>query len=127
MGHEPDTGRSGTEPRRALVLADGSPRRGAGGAVPVVNGVCRLDDFLDFLQQPGVIDLMDNVQGTAVQRERVLCVQYVLLYSLKTLFGIERRHALAALLCSDEALMRLVGYHAHQARHRVCQRGVAPR
>jgi Transposase DDE domain len=35
--------------------------------------------------------------------------------------------ALPALLFSDEALMRLVGFDAHQVRHGVCQRGAAQR
>ena len=46
---------------------------------------------------------------------------------MKTLFGIERRHALPALLCRDAALMRLVGCKAPQVRDGVCQRGAAKR
>jgi hypothetical protein len=99
----------------------------------VVDGVYQLDegalldDFLYFLHELGVVDLLNDVQGTAVQREMVPFVQYVLLYSLKTLFGIESMNALPALLFSDEALMRLVGFTAYQVRHGVCQRGAAQR
>jgi hypothetical protein len=99
----------------------------------VVDGVYRLDegalldDFFYFLDELGVVDLLDDVQGTMVQREMVPIVQYVLLYSLKTLFGIESMNALPALLFSDEALMRLVGFNAQQVRHGVCQRGAAHR
>jgi hypothetical protein len=99
----------------------------------VVDGVYQLDegalldDFFYFLQELGVGDWLGEVQGTAVQREMVPFVQYILLYSLKTLFGIESMHALPALLFSDEALMRLVGFNAHQVRHGVCQRGAAQR
>jgi hypothetical protein len=99
----------------------------------VVDGVYRLDegalldDFFYFLHELGVVDLLGDVQGTAVEREMVPCVQYLLLYSLKTLFGIESMHALPALLFSDEALMRLVGFNAYQVRHGVCQRGAAKR
>lgn len=97
----------------------------------VVDGVYRLDegalldDFFYFLQELGVIDWLGDVQGTAVQREMVPVVQYILLYSLKTLFGIESMNALPALLFSDEALMRLVGFNAQQVRQGVCQRGAA--
>jgi hypothetical protein len=35
---------------------------------------------------------------------------------LKTLYSIERMHALPSLLFSDEALMQLVGFKAHQLR-----------
>jgi hypothetical protein len=99
----------------------------------VVDGVYQLDegalldDFFYFLHELGVVDLLSDVQGTAVQREMVPFVQYVLLYSLKTLFGIESMHALPALLFSDEALMRLVGFNAQQVRHGMCQRGAAQR
>jgi Transposase DDE domain len=99
----------------------------------VVDGVYRLDegalldDFCYFLQELGVVDWLGDVQGTAVQREMVPFVQYVLLYSLKTLFGIESMNALPVLLFSDEALMRLVGFNAQQVRHGVCQRGAAQR
>src|ERR671924_2232309 len=99
----------------------------------VVDGVYRLDegalldDFFHFLQVLGVVDLMERVQGTAIQREMVPAVQYLLLYGLKTLFGIESMNALPALLFSDEALMRLVGFNAQQVRRGVCQRGAATR
>jgi hypothetical protein len=86
-----------------------------------------LDDFFYFMQELGVSDWLGEVQGTAVQREMVPMVQYLLLSSLKTLFGIESMHALPALLFSDEALMRLVGFNAYQVRHGVCQRGAARR
>jgi hypothetical protein len=99
----------------------------------VVDGVYRLDagalldDFFYFLQELGVVDGLDDVQGTGIQREMVPVVQYILLYSLKTLLGIERMNALPALLFSDEALMRLVGFNAQQVRQGVCQRGAATR
>ena len=70
---------------------------------------------------------MARVQGTAIQREMVPVVQYLLLYGLKTLFGIESMNALPALLFSDEALMRLVGFNAQHVRHGVCQHGAANR
>jgi hypothetical protein len=98
-----------------------------------VDGVYRLDegavldDFLHFLQAIGVRALLEAVHGTAIQREMVPYVQYVLLYGLKTLFGIESMNALPPLLLSDEALMQLVGFNAQQVRQGVCQRGAAKR
>jgi hypothetical protein len=50
-----------------------------------------------------------------------------LLYGLKTLCVIESRHALPALLCSDEAVMQLVGFTAQPLRPGVYQRGAAQR
>jgi hypothetical protein len=80
-----------------------------------------------FMREVGGVDLMKRVQGTAMQRERVPVVQYLWLYGLKTLRGIERMDALPALLVSDAALRRLVGFNAQQVRHGVCRRGVAKR
>jgi hypothetical protein len=98
-----------------------------------VDGVYRLDegavldDFLHFLQALGVMALLEEVHGAAIQREMIPYVQYVLLYGLKTLFGIESMNALPPLLFSDEALMQLVGFNAQQVRQGVCQRGAAKR
>jgi hypothetical protein len=55
------------------------------------------------------------------------CVQSVLLYGVKTLCGMERINARPPLLCSDEALMRLVGCKAQQVRQGLCQRGATTR
>jgi hypothetical protein len=99
----------------------------------VVDGVYRLeagallDDFFQFWRELGVLDLMEGVQGKALQRTRVPSVQSLLRDGLKTLCGIDRMNALPALLFSDEALMHLVGFHAQQVRHGVCQRGAATR
>src|SRR5262245_22739178 len=98
-----------------------------------VEGVYRLDegavldDCFHFLDQIGVMALRAEVHGTAIPWEMVPSVQYVLRYGLKTLFGIDRMNALPALLCSDEALMQLVGFNAPHVRHGVCQRGAATR
>jgi hypothetical protein len=99
----------------------------------VVDGAYRLDEgalldeFFHFLQVLGVMALLEQAQGTAIQRAMVPCVQYVLLYGLKTLFGIESMNALPALLFSDEALMQLVGFNAQPVRQGVCQRGARMR
>jgi len=99
----------------------------------LVDGVYRLDegalldDFFHFLQAIGVMRLLEEAHGAAVQREMVPFVQYVLLYGLKTLFGIESMNALPPLLLSDEALMQLVGFNAQQVRQGICQRGATQR
>jgi len=99
----------------------------------VVDGVYRrdegalLDDFFHFMRELGGVDLMERVQGTAIQREMVPVVQYLWRSGLQTLFGIERMNALPALWFSAEALMRWVGFNAQHVRHGVCQRGAATR
>jgi hypothetical protein len=97
----------------------------------VVDGVYRLDegawldDFFQFLQAVGVMALLEQVHGRAIYRAMVPVVQYGLLYGVKTLVGMESMHALAGLLCSDEALMRLVGFKVQQVSQGMCQRGAS--
>jgi hypothetical protein len=100
---------------------------------PLVDGVYRLDegalleDFLHFLQAIGVMVWLEEAHGAAIHRQMVPCVQYVLLYSLKTRFGRERIQALPSRLCSDEALMQWVGVNAQQGRQGICRRGATTR
>src|SRR5919108_3646948 len=99
----------------------------------LVDGVYRLDegalldDVLHFLPAIGVMALLEEAHGAAIHRQMVPFVQYVLLYGVKTLLGMERINALPSLLFSDEALMQLVGFNAQQVRHGVCQRGATAR
>ena len=99
----------------------------------IVDGVYRLDegavldDFFHFLQAIGVMALLEQAYGTAIQREMLPFIQYVLLYGLKTLFGIESINALPSLLFSNEALLQLVGFNAQQVRNGMCRRGATTR
>jgi hypothetical protein len=98
-----------------------------------VDGVYRLDEgavldeFFQFLRTIGVMALLEDIHGAAIQREMVPYVQYVLLYGVKTLFGIDSMNALPPLLFSDEALMQWVGFNAQHVRQGMCQRGAATR
>jgi hypothetical protein len=99
----------------------------------VIDGVYRLDEgalrdeFVHFLPELGVLELIAQVRGPAIAREMVPGGPYVLRYGLKTLLGLESRNAPPALLFSDEALMRLLGFNASHIHHGVWQRGAAKR
>jgi Transposase DDE domain len=81
-----------------------------------------LDEFVHFLDEVGVLPRWQALQGDGIKREMVDFFQYVMLYGMKTLFGIEAMNALPALLFSDEAAMRLAGFNAVQLRDGICQR-----
>jgi hypothetical protein len=81
-----------------------------------------LDAFVHFLDEIGVVPRWQALQGDGIKREMVDFFQYVLLYGMKTLLGIEAMNALPALLFSDEAAMRLAGFNAVQLRDGICQR-----
>jgi hypothetical protein len=100
---------------------------------PLVDGDYRLDEgalldaFCHFLQAINVMTLLEEAHGAALHRQMVPFVQYVLLYGMKTLCGIQRINALPSLLFSDEALMQLVGFNAQQVCQGLCQRGATTR
>ena len=81
-----------------------------------------LDEFVHFLDEVGVLSRWQALQGEDIQREMVDFFQYVMLYGMKTLLGIEAMNALPDLLFSDEAAMRLAGFNAMQIRQGICQR-----
>jgi hypothetical protein len=76
-----------------------------------------LDDSCQVWQELVGLESMERVQGLALQHEMGLVVLSLVLSGLKTLCGMERRQALPALLCRDEALMQWMGFKAQQVRH----------
>jgi hypothetical protein len=100
---------------------------------PVVEGVSRVDaeawreDFFHVLEAVGVMTVREQVHGTAIPRAMGPFVQDLLLDGLKTLCGMERMTARPRLLCSEEAVMPLVGCNAQQVRQGVCHRGADTR
>jgi hypothetical protein len=99
-------------------LGDGVYRRDEGAL---------LDDCFHSLQAIGVMALREEAHGAALQRQRVPFVPAVLRYGVKTRCGIERIKALPSLLCSDEAVMQVGGFHAPQVRQGLCPRGATTR
>jgi len=50
-------------------------------------------------------------------------VQFLLLYMLKALFGIESINVLPDLLLTDQAAMQLIGFNAYQMENEIGRRG----
>lgn len=92
-------------------------------AVYNLDEVGLLDEFYHFLQVIGVLSLIEGMQLPGVERVLIPVVQFVLLYMLKVLFGIESMNALPQLLFSNVALMMLIGFNAHQVANGFTQRG----
>src|SRR5438105_7542620 len=81
-----------------------------------------LGEFVHFLDEVGALSRWQALQGEGIKREMVDFFQYVMLYGMKTLYGIEAMNALPDLLLSDAAAMRLAGFTAVQIRDGICQR-----
>lgn len=86
-----------------------------------------LDGFFQFLEQVGIFFLVEEIEVPDIQRVLIPVVQFVLLYMLRILLGIDSMNALPALLFSNVAAMMLVGFNAHQIVEGFTRRGDALR
>ena len=92
-------------------------------AVYNLDEVGLLDEFIHFLQGVGVFARIEGMQLPGVERVIIPVVQFVSLYMLKVLFGIQSMNALPPLLLSNVAVMTLIGFNAHQVANGLTHRG----
>ena len=82
-----------------------------------------LDEFFVFLEQIGMMAVVEQLELPGVERVLVPTVQFVLLYLLKVLFGAQSMNELPRVLFSNVALMELVGFNARQVQAGLTRRG----
>lgn len=86
-----------------------------------------LDEFFHFLEQLGVMQVIEKMDLAGLQRVLVPVVQFVLLYMLKVLLGIASMNALPRLLFSNVGLMQMIGFNATHIADGMTHRGDAQR
>lgn len=95
------------------------------GEIDAVYGLedgAALDRFWGFIVWLGVDKLLASIKGEGIKRVMVSMVQFVVLYLLKTIYGVPSVEALPALLFCSEAAMRLAGFNGRQISDGVSQR-----
>lgn len=92
-------------------------------AVYPLGEVGLLDEFFHFLENQGLLAEFATLPLPSVERVFLPVIQFVLLYLLKTVLGIESMNALPALLFSNVAAMTLIGFNAHQVAEGFTRRG----
>lgn len=86
-----------------------------------------LDEFFVFLEEIGMMGVLEELALPGVQRVLIPTVQFVLLYVLKVLVGGQSMNELPRVLFSNVALMELVGFNARQVEEGLTKRGDAQR
>ena len=86
-----------------------------------------LDEFFVFLEEIGLMAVLEELDLPGVQRVLVPTVQLVMLYLLKVLYGGQSMNELPRVLFSNVALMELVGFNAQQVEEGLTKRGDAQR
>ncbi len=82
-----------------------------------------LDEFFVFVEDIGLMAVLEQLKLPGVQRVLVPTVQFVLLYLLKVLFGAQSMNELPRVLFSNMALMELIGFNARQVEEGLTKRG----
>jgi hypothetical protein len=82
-----------------------------------------LDEFFVFVEDIGLMAVLEQLKLPGVQRVLVPTVQFVLLYLLKVLFGAQSMNELPRVLFSNVALMELIGFNARQVEEGLTKRG----
>jgi Transposase DDE domain len=86
-----------------------------------------LDALFAFLEERGMMALLEEMELPDVQRVLVPAIQVLLLYLLNVLFGHESLNQLPRVLFSNMALMELVGFNGRQVEEGLTKRGEARR
>jgi hypothetical protein len=86
-----------------------------------------LDEFFVFLEQVGMMALIEQLELPGVKRVLIPSVQFVLLYMLNVLCGGQSMNELPRVLFSHVALMQLVGFNGRQVQEGLTKRGDAQR
>ena len=82
-----------------------------------------LDSFFSFLEEANIFSCIKEVSLEGYRRIMVPVVLLLLTYMTKLLIGIPSMNALPALLFSNTALMRIIGFNAHILENGSCRRG----
>lgn len=82
-----------------------------------------LDEFFVYLEQIGMMAVLEQMTLPQVQRVLVPTVQFVLLYLLNVLVGGQSMTELPKILFSDVGMMKLVGFNARQVEEGLTRRG----
>lgn len=85
------------------------------------------DELFHYVREIGAWPLLESVDPALRARESYPFLQFVLLTIMRCVGGVQSMLATHDLLLTDESLMGLLGFNAHQVRHGANERGVGRR
>lgn len=81
------------------------------------------DSFFNYLREIDVFPLLEHLDPQNQQRKNVPFLQLLLVFLMKVVGSIKTIDEIGDLLLTDELLMSMCGFNAHQVRHGSCDRG----
>lgn len=81
------------------------------------------DSFFNYLQEIEVFPLLANLDPQKQQRKNIPFIQLLLVFLMKVVGSIKTIDEINDLLLTDELLMSMCGFNAHQVKKGSCKRG----
>jgi len=81
------------------------------------------DSFFNYLREINVFPLLEHLDPHNQQRKNVPFIQMLLVFLMKVVGSIKTIDEISDLLLTDELLMSMCGFNAHQVRNGSCDRG----
>jgi len=81
------------------------------------------DSFFNYLREINVFPLLEHLDPQNQKRKNVPFIQLVLVFLMKVIGSIKTIDEISDLLLTDELLMSMCGFNAHQVRYGSCERG----
>jgi hypothetical protein len=81
------------------------------------------DSFFNYLQEIQVFPLLQQLDPQKQKRKNIAFLQLVLVFLMKVVGSIKTIDEISDLLLTDELLMSMCGFNAHQVKNGSCDRG----
>jgi len=81
------------------------------------------DSFFNYLQEIKVFPLLQHLDPQKQRRKNIPFIQLVLVFLMKVVGSIKTIDEISDLLLTDELLMSICGFNAHQVKNGSCDRG----
>ena len=81
------------------------------------------DSFFNYLREIDVFPLLEQLDPKNQKRKNIPFIQLLLVFLMKVVGSIKTIDEISDLLLTDELLMNMCGFNAHQVRNGSCDRG----
>jgi hypothetical protein len=112
-----------TAERDDATVADHLFHRREMDVVYAMDEATLFDSFFNYLREINVFPLLEHLDPQNQTRKNVPFIQLVLVFLMKVVGSIKTIDELSDLLLTDELLMSMCGFNAHQVRNGSCDRG----
>jgi hypothetical protein len=112
-----------TAERDDAIVADHLFHRREMDVVYAMDEATLFDSFFNYLQEIDVFPLLEHLDPQKQRRQNMPFIQLVLVFLMKVVGSIKTIDEINDLLLTDELLMSMCGFNAHQVKNGSCDRG----